>query len=131
MAHRVGRSIRRKRRTPAAVDNSAPASRPQSSTYQARFGVQTNGASSFIGPTDLSISLGVQPPPKWREAPLATEIARVLATARAAGKMAGIYCTTPEMAADMRRAGFDMIVLANDAVMLNAAAQQWITTARG
>jgi 4-hydroxy-2-oxoheptanedioate aldolase len=84
----------------------------------------------FIGPTDLSISLGVQPPPKWREAPLSTEIARVLAAARKAGKLAGIYCTTPEMAADMRRAGFDMVVLANDAVMLNAAMQQWLSTAR-
>ncbi len=84
----------------------------------------------FIGPTDLSISLGMKPPLRWREAPVAAEIARVLDTARAVGKMAGIYCTTPEMAVDMRRAGFDMIVLANDAVMLNAAARQWISTAR-
>lgn len=84
----------------------------------------------FIGPTDLSISLGANPPPNWREAPLAPEIARVLATAQSAGKMTGIYCTTAEMAADMRRAGFDMVVLANDAVMLGAAVKQWIGAAR-
>lgn len=84
----------------------------------------------FIGPTDLSISLGVSPPPKWREVPLSTEIERVLATARAAGKMTGIYCTTPEMAADMRSAGFDMVVLGNDAVMLTAALQDWIGKVR-
>jgi transposase len=38
--------LRRKRRTPAAVDNSAPVPDPQGSTYRSRFGVQTTGATS-------------------------------------------------------------------------------------
>lgn len=84
----------------------------------------------FIGPADLSIALGTRPPPRWREAPLAGALEQVLAAARRAGKMAGIFCSTPQMAADMRAAGFDMIVLANDSVMLRGAAQQWLETAR-
>jgi hypothetical protein len=45
-AYRVGRALRRKRRTPAAVDNSAPMSDPQGSTCQSQFGVRTSGATS-------------------------------------------------------------------------------------
>ena len=40
--------MRRKRRTPAAVDNSAPEFIPQqNSTYRSQFGVQTSGATSL------------------------------------------------------------------------------------
>ncbi len=84
----------------------------------------------FVGPSDLSISLGTKPPPRWRDAPLAGALERCLSAARAAGKMAGIFCNTPEMAADMRRMGYHMIVLANDATMLRGAAQQWLQGAR-
>ena len=38
--------VRRQRRPPAAVDNSAPMSEPQGSTYRSQFGVQTTGATS-------------------------------------------------------------------------------------
>jgi 2-keto-3-deoxy-L-rhamnonate aldolase RhmA len=44
--------------------------------------------------------------------------------------MTGIFCTSAEMAADMRRAGFDMLVLANDAAILRGAMMQWATQAR-
>ncbi len=84
----------------------------------------------FVGPSDLSISLGTKPPPKWREAPLAPALESCLKAARKAGKMAGVFCTSPDMAADMRKAGYDMLVLANDSVMLRGAAQQWLETAR-
>ena len=39
--------VRRKRRPPAAVDNSAPMSNPQGSTYRSQFGVRTTGATSL------------------------------------------------------------------------------------
>ena len=42
--------MRRKRRTPAAVDNSAPMPDPQGSTYRSYFGVRTSGATSLPGP---------------------------------------------------------------------------------
>jgi len=84
----------------------------------------------FVGPADLSISLGSVPPVKWREAPLAPALERILTSARAAGKMTGIFCTSAEMAADMRRAGFDMLVLANYAAILRGAMMQWATQAR-
>ncbi len=85
----------------------------------------------FIGPTDLSLALGVPPSPKWREEPLRGAIARIHAAAKAHGKLSGIFCMSPEMGADMRAAGFDMVVPGNDAMLLRGAAQAWCDAIRG
>ena len=85
----------------------------------------------FVGPADLSLALGVPPAPRWRDEPLRGAIARVHAAARAHGKFAGIFCTTPGMGADMRAAGFDLVVPGNDAALLRDAAQAWCDTIRG
>jgi 4-hydroxy-2-oxoheptanedioate aldolase len=85
----------------------------------------------FIGPTDLSLALGQPPAPKWREEPLRGAIARIQAAARANGKFAGIFCTSPEMGADMLAAGFDMVVPGNDATLLRNATQAWCDAIRG
>jgi 4-hydroxy-2-oxoheptanedioate aldolase len=85
----------------------------------------------FIGPADLSLALGVPPSPKWREDPLRGAIARILASARAHGKFAGIFCTDVEMGIDMRAMGFDLIVPANDGTMLRGTAQSWCDQIRG
>jgi 4-hydroxy-2-oxoheptanedioate aldolase len=85
----------------------------------------------FIGPADLSIALGVAPTPKWRDDPLRGAIARILASARAHGKFAGIFCSGVEMGIDMRAMGFDMVVPANDATLLRGAAQSSCDRIRG
>jgi 4-hydroxy-2-oxoheptanedioate aldolase len=85
----------------------------------------------FVGPADLSLALGVPPSPKWRDEPLRGAIARILASARAHGKFAGIFCTGPEMGIEMRELGFDMVVPANDATLLRGAAQSWCDRIRG
>jgi 4-hydroxy-2-oxoheptanedioate aldolase len=85
----------------------------------------------FIGPSDLSLALGVRPPPRWRDAPLAGAIDRIHDAAKRHGHFAGIFCTSVEMGVDMRRAGFGMVVPANDAVLLRGAAQSWCDTIRG
>jgi 4-hydroxy-2-oxoheptanedioate aldolase len=85
----------------------------------------------FIGPADLSLALGVSPAPKWRDDPLRGAIARILAAARAHGKLAGIFCTGPEMAIDMQAAGFGMLVPGNDAALLRGAAQAACDRIRG
>jgi len=84
----------------------------------------------FVGPGDLSLALGLPPTPRWREGPLADALDRILQGAKAAGRRAGIFCTTKEMAADMRRAGFDFIVPGFDALHLTAAAREWVAAAR-
>jgi 4-hydroxy-2-oxoheptanedioate aldolase len=84
----------------------------------------------FVGPSDLSLALGVAPLPKWRDAPLADALAKILRAARAAGKMAGIFCVSREFAADMKALGYDFVVLSNDAAMLRSSAEQWVQALR-
>ena len=85
----------------------------------------------FVGPSDLSLALGAPPAPKWRQPPLSDALAKILQATKAAGKMAGIFCASREFAADAAKMGFDFVVLANDAVMLRAAAGDWLAAARG
>lgn len=84
----------------------------------------------FVGPSDLSIALGLRPQVRWTEPPLRPALESIVATAHRHGRMAGIFCTSAEMARDMRALGYDMLVLANDAVMLRGAADQWLKIAR-
>ena len=85
----------------------------------------------FIGPSDLSIALGVSPAPDWKNGPLAEAIDRILAAARKHDKMAGIFCVSLEFAEAMRDKGFDYINLSNDAAMLRASGAAWLKKLRG
>lgn len=85
----------------------------------------------FVGPSDLSLALGVAPNPRWRDEPLAGTLKRILGAAHAAGRMAGIFCVSTDFARDMKRMGYDFIVLSNDAALLAQAARQSIETVRG
>ncbi|MFM1988856.1 MAG: hypothetical protein RJA99_1813 [Pseudomonadota bacterium] len=85
----------------------------------------------FVGPADLSLALGVAPAVKWRDEPLRGAIAKVLAACRAHGKFAGIFCTSVEMAIDMKAAGWQMLVPGNDAALLRGAAQAACDRIRG
>lgn len=87
-------------------------------------------AGVFVGPGDLSLALGLPPTPRWRDGPLADALERILQAAKAAGKRAGIFCTTKEMAGDMRRAGYDLIVPGYDSLYLSNAARDWVAAAR-
>jgi 4-hydroxy-2-oxoheptanedioate aldolase len=84
----------------------------------------------FVGPSDLSLALGVSPMPRWRESPLAETLAKILEATHAAGKMAGIFCVSVEFAVDMKKLGYDFVVLSNDAALLRGAAQQWVGALR-
>lgn len=84
----------------------------------------------FVGPSDLSLALGVCPSPKWRQPPLSDALARVLAAAHRAGRLAGIFCVSVEFAIEMRQMGFDFVVHANDASILREAAQAGVAAIR-
>lgn len=69
---------------------------------------------AFVGPVDLSISLGLEPlaenpHPLFKEA-----IDRILHTARAHHLPLGIYCSTGKAAADRIRQGFQFVNIASD-----------------
>jgi len=75
----------------------------------------------YIGPSDLSLSLGC-PPTLNPEAPeVLNTIARIRAAAQAAGKAAGIHCGSPERVRRMLGEGFDFASVATDSGLLRDA----------
>jgi 4-hydroxy-2-oxoheptanedioate aldolase len=85
----------------------------------------------FIGPYDLSISLGLPTPNPDPHPDLEDIIQKVLKAAHAAGKKCGIYCSNGEQAARRAREGFDMINTANDVgSMTDGIAQRFATAVK-
>lgn len=86
----------------------------------------------FVGPSDLSLALGVAPAPRWKEPPLSDALQAIVDAARRAGKMAACFSAGSEaMAIDMKKLGFDFLIVGMDAVLMSAAAQQRVKAVRG
>lgn len=85
----------------------------------------------FVGPSDLSLALGVSPLPNWNAPPLSDALARILSAAHRAGRKAGIFCISTAFGADMKKAGFDFVVHSNDAGILREAAQRAVAELKG
>jgi 4-hydroxy-2-oxoheptanedioate aldolase len=82
----------------------------------------------FVGPSDLSHSLGV---PGELQAPVFTDaLSRVLDAARANDLSAGILAPTPERALAFMEQGFTLIVLSADVNMLAGAARDALARVR-
>ena len=75
----------------------------------------------FIGPADLSASLGV--PGQLDSAPFHAALERVAQAARGAGKAAGILTGDPAATAWYHDHGFSFVSVASDSALLRAAAQ--------
>lgn len=75
----------------------------------------------FVGPYDLSASLGV--PGEISGATVQGAIDRVLAECRAAGKAAGIYCGSAAVAKEMLRRGFSFVAIGSDSLFLSGAVE--------
>ncbi len=78
----------------------------------------------FVGPSDLSLTLsnGAELNPTSAEtAKVAADIAR---RTRAAGKIAGIFCMSPEMVHQSREAGYRLMAYGFDSVLLQKAAAE-------
>ena len=78
----------------------------------------------FVGPNDLSVSMGIRGSsyagenPEHRDA-----MEQIGAVAERHGIVAGIMCGSPEVAEQWRRKGFKMLAVGNDIPLLTAAAQ--------
>ena len=68
----------------------------------------------YIGPTDLSVSIGGGAPLPFDDARLAAARLRVASACRAAGKAAGILCAAPEHVPLVRAEGFTFVSLGSD-----------------
>ena len=87
----------------------------------------------YIGPIDLTLGLYGNDLPIGidREEPEMLEaIKRILDSAHAAGKKAGIHCGTPEYAARMSDLGFDMVALSTDLGMFSTASKSSLEATR-
>ncbi len=74
----------------------------------------------FIGPSDLGIALGLGPGAAHSHPVLASAIGRIHQACQAAGKVAGIWCGSAEMARDMLAQGLQLVVPGHDAIWLKA-----------
>ncbi len=74
----------------------------------------------FIGPSDLGIALGLGPGAAHSHPVLNSAIGRIHQACQAAGKVAGIWCGSAEMARDMLAQGLQLVVPGHDAIWLKA-----------
>jgi 4-hydroxy-2-oxoheptanedioate aldolase len=78
----------------------------------------------YIGPADLSISMGCKPNFDELDPPVAQAVAHILDRARAHGLVAGIHCGQPDVALARVGMGFRFVTVGSDARLLAAGSQQ-------
>jgi 4-hydroxy-2-oxoheptanedioate aldolase len=85
----------------------------------------------YIGPSDLSLSLGCRPVFDDVEAPVAQAIDHILARAHVHGLKAGVHNGRTDVARARLAKGFDLATVSSDARILAAGAQQILKEMRG
>ena len=84
----------------------------------------------YVGPADLSLTLGCTPKFDQEEKPVLEAIDFIIAKAKQHGVFAGIHNGTPEYAQRMIAKGFRFVTLGSDARLMAAGAQQTISKMR-
>jgi 4-hydroxy-2-oxoheptanedioate aldolase len=84
----------------------------------------------YIGPSDLSLSLGCRPVFDDLDPDAAQAVEHILARAKAHGVVAGIHNGTPEAAQARIAMGFQFVTISSDARLIAAGAQQVISKMR-
>jgi 4-hydroxy-2-oxoheptanedioate aldolase len=84
----------------------------------------------YIGPSDLSLSLGCRPVFDDVDPPVAQAIDHILERARAHGVVAGVHNGVPEVAGARAQKGFRFVTLSSDARLMAAGAQQMLGALR-
>jgi len=85
----------------------------------------------YIGPSDLSLSLGCNPSFDEVEAPVAQAIDHILERAKAHGLVAAIHNGTPDVALKRIAKGFQFVTVSSDARLMAAGAKQVLGADRG
>jgi 4-hydroxy-2-oxoheptanedioate aldolase len=84
----------------------------------------------YVGPADLSLTLGCTPKFDQEEKPVVEAIDYIIAKAKQHGVFAGIHNGTPEYAQRMIAKGFRFVTLGSDARLMAAGAQQTLAKMR-
>ena len=85
----------------------------------------------YIGPSDLSLSLGHTPKLDHDEPAVLAAIHRIREAAHEAGIKAGIHCLSPAYARSMIDAGFDLVTVGSDLRIYVAALNDAVAAVRG
>jgi 4-hydroxy-2-oxoheptanedioate aldolase len=80
----------------------------------------------YIGPSDLSLSLGCKPVFDDVDPPVAQAIDHILERAHAHGRKAGVHNGRTDVARARLAKGFDFVTISSDARILIAGSQQII-----
>ena len=84
----------------------------------------------YVGPSDLSLSMGYTPKLDHDEPDVVSTIQRILETAKAAGIRAGIHCLSPAYAREMISMGFDLVTVGSDVRILTSATAEALKAVR-
>ncbi len=76
----------------------------------------------FVGPNDLCISLTGGEAPDFRHPKVKAALPAIVKAAKAAGKVPGIFASTPELALEFADQGFRLISVGTDAGFFSAGA---------
>lgn len=85
----------------------------------------------YVGPSDLAAALGCPPVLDPVEPKVVAAVEHILASAKQAGRWAGIHTGAPAYAKRMHELGFDFISLASDSRLLALKAQESLAEIRG
>jgi len=85
----------------------------------------------YIGPSDLSLSLGCKPVFDDVDPPVAQAIAHIAERAKAHGVQCGIHNGVPSVAQARVAMGYRFVTLGSDARLLAAGSQQLLSAMRG
>lgn len=85
----------------------------------------------FVGPSDLSQSMGLSPRPDWEDGPVLERIRYILATATAAGVIPGISTDKASYARRMADLGFRFIAVGSDLGFAQNGARAAIQAIKG
>jgi 4-hydroxy-2-oxoheptanedioate aldolase len=85
----------------------------------------------YIGPTDMALSMGMDPNLFRDSKDHARACQRVLDVAKKSGLIAGVHCWSAEEAAERTRQGFMFCPAMNDVIAITATANAALKTVRG
>lgn len=85
----------------------------------------------YIGPADLSLSLGLPGRLDPTEPKVVTAMDTILAKCKAAGRRCGVHTGSVEYAQDMIKKGYDVVTVLGDSRILASAAQAIVKSVKG
>jgi 4-hydroxy-2-oxoheptanedioate aldolase len=85
----------------------------------------------YIGPSDLSLSMGYTPKLDHDEPAVLDAVASIREAAHVAGIKAGIHCLAPAYAKNMLAQGFDLVTVGSDVRIYAGALGSALAETRG